>query len=262
MKFLYLLPIVVAVSGCSSKPSSSDVERRLTETLTSQCEFAKINDFSLDEVIQPDSSNKNRVIAKYSYELAVKIDGPFAAQQEHWKKAKSFQAAFTELSQKPLPAEAKLESLEAMYLLTREPRKLIPGYVEFSADATDEQVDQLRNAARLRIGEEIKLQEKQIKIERYSRLKKYVDSTDGVLTMSQSTDSAGVPFGQLNEPKQPSLPVGCIGLDRRTPFGILMNELVKAGNLANLPDYYIAGTAVKITAEEPMLKTDKGWTFL
>ena len=41
-----------------------------------------------------------------------------------------------------------------------------------------------------------------------------------------------------------------------------MNELVKAGNLANLPDYYIAGTAVKITAEEPMLKTDKGWTFL
>ena len=131
MKFLYLLPIVVAVSGCSSKPSSSDLERRLTETLTSQCEFAKINDFSLDEVIQPDSSNKNRVIAKYSYELAVKIDGPFAAQQEHWKKAKSFQAAFTELSQKPLPAEAKLESLEAMYLLTREPRKLIPGYVEF-----------------------------------------------------------------------------------------------------------------------------------
>ncbi|MGM9426196.1 hypothetical protein [Hydrogenophaga sp. MI9] len=231
----FLLPAFLL--GCSSKPSSSDVKEALSKQLVSQCKFAKISDVNLDEVIQPELSNSNKVVVKYSYELGVKVDGGYVDDLRRWEKSQEVKKQIGELYDKPGESKVLLDKW-----IHRERLPSNASNEEYEAEEVES-----RRLERL------------VEFERYERVKKFVGSTDGMFALG---DDFGPPpaIKLIEKIKEPDFPTECIDYSQSTPFGLLHSTLRREGPV-NAVNQYINGVSVKIAAEGVMLKTDAGWTF-
>jgi uncharacterized protein YktA (UPF0223 family) len=237
MRFLVVVLLSVFMLGCSSKPSSTDVEKALSKQLVTQCEFATVDGLNLGEVIQPDSNNSNSVIVKYSYELGVRVGGGYVDNFRRWEKLLKFRNQIREAYDQPGESKALLDKW-----IRRE---------RLSPDASNEEYE-TEDAETRRL-------EHLVKVERYKRIKELVDSTDGMFSLS---DDYGPPpdFKLIENVKEPEFPGGCIDYSQSTPLGLLYSTVRRQGSL-DATNQYINGVSVNIEAESVMLKTDAGWTF-
>lgn len=237
MKFLILMPLFAFVLGCSSKPSSSDLEEALSKQLVSQCEFAEINDVKLDEVIQPDSGNSNSVIVKYSYKLGVRVGGDFVDDFRRWEKSRKIKSQIDEIYAQPSKSQDLLDKWIR--------REGLP------SDSSNEEFDAERA--------ETQRLERLVEFERYERVKEFVGSTDGMFDLN---DDFGPPPAMrlVENVKEPTFPTKCIDYSQSTPFGLLYSAVRRDGSM-DATNQYINGVSVEIAAEGVMLKADKGWSF-
>lgn len=237
MKLLILIPFCALVLGCSSKPDSGDVHEALSKDLVSQCKFATVDNVELDEVIQPDSSNSNHVLIKYSYDLGVKVVGDYVEDFNRWKRAQEVKNQLQEADSQPTDAKVALMKWKN--------REGLP------ANASNEELDaEYAETHRL---------ERLVETERYERIKALIDSTGGMFELDHRLYPPPA-IRLIENIKEPLFPTECLDYSQSTPFGLLQ-QTVGRDSTVNPRDQYINGVSVRIAAESEIFKTDKGWTF-
>lgn len=257
LKFVGPVALVLLLTACSGKPSSSDVKKSLDMELKSQCEYASALSANIINLAEMPGGEGKMFKVKFSASVNVKATGKL---REDWDRKEKAEKIYAEWKEKD-------ESLGQEYFSTvRSINNKIAARVDQRHAFMKANGRALTLEEQVAYEGEIKEMEAQIRVEdqkavarKNELVDEYAKRAEGLLELRRSS----TPKEQANSyipPKIPSLPWSCNGSHRASMLMLIHTRSTR--HPKNGEDYFSdEGAGADFEAERVMVKTENGWLF-